>query len=270
VFVVSINWLTDRETWEDLMSVTESRMQEMTWPEIELAMRRGADTVVIVAAAHEQHGPHLPPGTDVFWGEELGLRLVLALGGRALLAPVIPFGPDEEMMGFPGTVSLGEETLVLVLRDICASYARHGFRNAILLSSHEGDYRAMTALGQETSDLRINVLVVDDIAGLVDAIYEAADKSGIEHEVAGAHSGEFETSLALAAFPAKVRADKLARGVLVDLARHPGFMRQDLRQVTPNGIIGDATRASQAQGNLYWNAVTQFVIGSVTPRLVGA
>ena len=242
-------------------------MQEMTWPEIDGAMRGGADTVIIVATSQEQHGPHLPMATDCYWGQELALRVGRALLGRALLAPVIPFGPNEEMMGFPGTVSLDEQTLISVLRDMCLSYARHGFKNAVLLSSHEGDFEALAQAGNEFVDLGIRVIAFDDLAGLLEVIHRVADSKGISHEVAGAHSGEFETSIMLAAYPEKVRWERAQKGVFADLNQHPDFFRQDLRKVTANGIIGDARQSTPEQGEAYWQALTSFMVDFIRRRL---
>jgi creatinine amidohydrolase len=247
--------------------MSEIRMQEMTWPEIERAMQQGADIVLIVATSQEQHGPHLPLGTDFFWGEELALRVGRAMNGRALLAPVIPYGPNEEMMSFPGTISLQKKTLLLVLRDMCASYARHGFKYAVLLSSHEGDFEALADAKKEFDGLGIEVIAFDDIAGLVEVIYRVADEHGIANEVAGAHSGEFETSLLLAAYPDKVRYELAEEGVLVDLSRHPDFFRQDMRAVTPNGIVGDARQSSSRQGEAYWEALTSFMVEFIHAQL---
>lgn len=238
-------------------------MQEMTWIEITQAMERGADTVIIVATAQEQHGPHLPMATDWYWGAELARRIANGLGERALIAPIIPFGPNEEMMGFPGTVSLRKETLIAILRDMCGSYARHGFKNVILLTSHEGDFEAITQAKAEFSDLAINVFAFDDLGKLVQAIQTTARDHGVDILAAGAHAGEFETSIMLSAYPGQVRVEQLAAGVQVDLSGQPNFFRQDLRKVTANGIIGDARPATAEQGERYWQAMTALIMNEL-------
>ncbi len=241
-------------------------MQDMTWPEIARAQRDRADTVIIVATAWEQHGPHLPAGTDAYWGTELARRVARALGGRALVGPVIPFGPNEEMMSFPGTVSLRKETLLAVLRDVCESYARHGFRHLVLLSSHEGDYAALSQVTRDLQDVDANLIVFDDLNALMGAVQGAARAGGVNIRVAGAHSGEFETSLMLAAYPDKVHMDRAEQGYMLDLTEQPDFFRQDLRRVTPNGIIGDARGATAEQGERYWQALTNLIAQYVESR----
>jgi creatinine amidohydrolase len=242
------------------MTISEYRMQEMTWYEIADAMQRDADTVIIVATAQEQHAPHLPMATDWYWGAELARRVALGLNGRALIAPIIPFGPNEEMMGFPGTVSLRAETLIAILRDLCESYARHGFRNAVLLTSHEGDFAPLAQARRELTDLPIHITAFDDMGELVRILQHTATTHGVDVLAAGAHAGEFETSLMLAAYPHLVRHEKVESGLRVDLTSQPDFFRQNLRLVTPNGMIGDATKATAEQGEHYWQALTQAIL----------
>ncbi len=63
-------------------------MEEMTWPEIKRAMQTGKNTVILVAASIEQHGPHLPTATDTIIGYALAEAVAKKLG-IALVAPVI-------------------------------------------------------------------------------------------------------------------------------------------------------------------------------------
>lgn len=240
--------------------MSELRMQDMTTVDIDAALQRGADTVIVVATAQDQHSAHLPMATDYYWGEELARRVAAELNGRALIAPIIPCGPNEEMMGFAGTVSLRPDTLVAVLHDMCASYARHGFRNAVLLTSHEGDFAPLTRAREVCAYLPMRIVAFDDLGALVSTVQHTARAHGVDVLAAGAHAGEFETSLMLAAFPEKVRVDALQAGLMIDLTQQPLFFRQDLRRVTPTGIIGDARAATAAQGERYWAALTAMIL----------
>jgi creatinine amidohydrolase len=68
------------------------RLFEMTRPEVEQAIAAGIDTVIVTFGSTEQHGLHLPLGTDSIWGEELGDRVARALG-NALLVPGVRIWP---------------------------------------------------------------------------------------------------------------------------------------------------------------------------------
>jgi creatinine amidohydrolase len=106
-------------------------MFEMTRPEIEQALAAGVDTVVVTFGSTEQHGLHLPLGTDSLWGEYLGHRVAQALGD-ALLAPGVRVGCSEHHLAFAGSLTLREETFAQVAADLCRSLAHHGFRNLVL------------------------------------------------------------------------------------------------------------------------------------------
>src|SRR5512144_2375166 len=86
-------------------------LAELTWPEVRELLDSGqADTAVIAVGATEQHGPHLPLGTDALLAQAIGERLASRLG-RALLAPTVTVGRSEHHLALAGTVSLTQETL---------------------------------------------------------------------------------------------------------------------------------------------------------------
>ncbi|MFZ4617868.1 MAG: creatininase family protein, partial [Rectinemataceae bacterium] len=121
---------------------TRFLIEEMTWPEIRAAIDAGADTIVIAVGAVEQHGPHLAEGTDSFMGESYAIEIAARLG-NALVAPVIRPGISPHHMGFPGTVTLRESTLVAIMEDYVASYVHHGFTRFQFFCSHGGNYEAV-------------------------------------------------------------------------------------------------------------------------------
>src|SRR5437867_13051932 len=66
-------------------------LEEMTWPEIDGALKRGADTVVVTVGAIEQHGPQIALASDAVVGDAIGPAVARGLG-RALVAPNIRVG----------------------------------------------------------------------------------------------------------------------------------------------------------------------------------
>ena len=55
-------------------------MEEMSWVEIQEAIKKGKTIVIVVSGSIEQHGPHLPTGTDTYLGYEIAGRAAVQLG----------------------------------------------------------------------------------------------------------------------------------------------------------------------------------------------
>ena len=242
------------------------RLDEMTWPEVKEALANGIDTVVVVAGATEEHGYHLPLGSDTMWGWEFGDRVARRLG-NALLAPVIPVGCSRSLMGFPGTMTVSESTLIDTVVEYCTSLAEHGFGRFVLISSHGGDFKpvreAAARLRAERDDLAFATALCD-MNEIVEVIYGTADRHGVKVEAAGAHSGEFETSVMLAVRPELVRMEKAEPGWVGDIrTAAPDFIEQDMDAISEVGVLGDPGPASAAMGESYLDDLVEGVVGSV-------
>ncbi len=105
--------------------------------------------VVVPVAATEQHGAHLPLGTDTIIIEAVVDRLDAAFDGRLLIAPTLAVGCSEHHMAFPGTLTLGHETFRRWVVDVVESVVRHGFRRILLLNSHGGNSAICGVLGEQ-------------------------------------------------------------------------------------------------------------------------
>lgn len=227
-------------------------LAEMTWPEVEAALAEGRDAALLVLGATEQHGPHLPLGTDTLLAEELARRLAQRLGCIAL--PVLPVGCSDEHLAFPGTLSLRTEVLVGVILDVARSLAHHGFHTLILVSAHGGNANALQRAAARVREEvpALEVIVPADLTTEVEAELQRAVAQGISPAVAGLHAGERETSRLLAVRPDLVRRSQAAPGYVGDMAAIlPRLMREGLRPVTPNGVLGDPTPADPQRGEAY-------------------
>ena len=238
------------------------RMYEMTRPEIEQAMANGVDTVVVTFGSTEQHGLHLPLGTDFIWGEELGDRVTRALG-NALLAPGVRIGCSVHHMDFCGSLTLQDDTFIHVVADICSSLAHHGFRHLVLIPTHGGNFRPLAqAVELVRKELpNANIIAFTDLNALMDEVFRVGAAHGVAPEEAGGHSGEHETSLLLAIRPDLVHmADARAGYVGDQLSIAPVVFKQGFRSVTENGVLGDPAKASVVNGQAYITALTDLMV----------
>lgn len=229
-------------------------IEEMTWPEIRAAMEAGADTIVIGVGAVEQHGPHLPEGTDACLAECYAIELARRLG-RALAAPVIRPGVSPHHMGFPGTITLRESTLVAIMEDYVESFVKHGFTRFQFFCSHGGNYdtvaRRVERFRRERPDCVF--LPESDLLEHLGEMNAVARADGIPPEAVGAHAGDSETSQMLACRPDSVRMDRAAAGYLgfFDGAAKERLFSGGTRALSEIGVLGDPRGSTAERGRRY-------------------
>ena len=105
------------------------------------------DTVILPVGSLENHGRHMPLGTDTLIPARIA-ELVTKLSDVAI-APILPYGSTEDIRGFAGTISLGNTLLKQVLSCICGQLYDTGFRHFIILNGHGGNNAAINEVGQE-------------------------------------------------------------------------------------------------------------------------
>ena len=108
-------------------------LPHMTWQEVEEALKT-TDMALIPVGSVEQHGKHLPLGTDIFAAIETAQ--LIAQKADIIVAPVSFLGYADYHMGFPGTMTLTPETFEAVLFEGVQSLARHGFSTSITKVIH--------------------------------------------------------------------------------------------------------------------------------------
>ncbi|TVR97124.1 MAG: mycofactocin biosynthesis peptidyl-dipeptidase MftE [Rhodospirillales bacterium] len=231
-------------------------MAEMTWPEVADAVAAGATTLILPLGANEQHGPHLPLGTDSYRAEALADRLARVIP-NALVAPTLPIGCSDEHHGFAGLLGLEHDTLAGVIVDCARRAAEWGVRHLVVVSAHGGNADALEIaalrLAHDLPNLRVTVL--GGGTALADAVLAVAAADGIPAAAVGLHAGEGETSEMLALRPDLVRMNRATAGCrdgLKDIM--PRLRRDGLRSVTSTGILGDATEACPDRGRRYLEA----------------
>lgn len=115
------------------------RLADMTWMEFAARIAGDNPIILIPIGATEQHGPHLPLGSDVVMPETIALMVAERIG--AIVAPPVCYGYKSQPKSgggnhFPGTISLDGGTLVALLRDLVNEFARNGARRIVLFDGH--------------------------------------------------------------------------------------------------------------------------------------
>ena len=229
------------------------RMSEMTRVDIQKALDKGFSTVVFSVGSNEQHAPHLPTCTDSLIGDVLANKVAGKLD-RALQAPSINVGCSAHHMVFPGAISLRPETLKSLIRDYCASLAKQGFKNIIVLPSHGGNFNAVREVTDELNQSLEGTKVVSytDLKGLLEFLAEFSSKHGVSAAESGAHAGESETSMVLAIRKDLVDMNHAEKGFVGSFEDKMDLMwNQGIKAVTKNGVLGDPRKAEADKGEEY-------------------
>ncbi|MEM7119058.1 MAG: creatininase family protein [Chloroflexota bacterium] len=245
--------------------MTKYFLFEMTRPEIEEALANGMKTAVCTFGSTEQHGLHLPMGTDSIWGEDLGHRIARGLGD-ALLLPGVRVGCSEHHMAFAGSLTLRKEIFIEVVRDICHSVARHGFEHLALIPTHGGNFAPLAeAVAQIQPELpALNLITFSDLRVFMDALVSVGAVHDLSPEVVGGHAGEHETSVILALRPDLVQMEQAEEGFVGDFRSIAAdIIAGGFEKVTPNGILGDPRPGTAVVGEEYMQAKTDLLVAYI-------
>ncbi|WP_070377806.1 mycofactocin biosynthesis peptidyl-dipeptidase MftE [Rhodococcus sp. WMMA185] len=208
-------------------------LADAAWPDIE----PGTSTVVVPVGSLEQHGPHLPLDTDTAIASAVGRALPGVLN-----APAIAYGASGEHEAFPGTVSLGSSALESLLVEYGRSACRWAER-VLFVNGHGGNgpalVKAVTLLRYEGRDVAWVPCVVPN---------------------ADAHAGRTETSMLLHLSPDRVKMSRAETGNKEPIASLlPRLREGGMVTVSANGVLGDPTGATAAEGEQFFSALVERV-----------
>jgi len=256
----------DKQTFKGIIPKS-LLLEELSTFEIADLVNRGYTTALVVLGSSEQHGPALPLITDAEHGKETCLRAAQKLG-NTLVGPVVPFGYSPQHLGFPGTISISEETLGSLIHDISESLVISGFKLIYFWISHaENTPTLVRAL--EKIENRWDGAYVTGLKNLHHYISKTwdcmADRIGIPKEIAGSHAGEIETSMMLAARPELVKMDFAQKGNQMpfdDIAE--SMMLNGMKSVSENGVLGDQRSGCSSNGTYYLEILADYLVNEIT------
>jgi len=197
-------------------------------------------TVIIPFGSVEEHGEHLPLGTDTMHVCEVCRMVSMEI--PVFVAPPVHYGLCKSTSQHPGTFTIQGTTLRLLTIDIVTSFYGHGLRNFILISGHAGKTHISMIIdsGEELinkfPDIQIAALTILDLK-LPDGLIETPGDS---------HAGELETSVIQFMYP------ELVKGTSPE--EYPHFPKHILvrnkLKYWKGGVWGNPKLASEEKGKI--------------------
>ena len=238
----------------------EIRLSHLTSPEVAALVKAGTDSIIIPVGGTEQSGPYVDLGKHNFRVRALTGMIARKLG-HVLVAPVIAYVPEGAIrhpsahMRFTGTISVPPAAFRAVLVGAARSFARHGFKNIIILGDH-GGYQS--DLRQVVADLNRRwakrpdhprALLVPQYYGTTQTTFvKTLRDHGLSPAEIGSHAGVNDTSLLMAVAPWAVRSAHLAD------SPPPGVAQ---------GVYGDPRKSSAALGQLGVDEIVKATVAAL-------
>ena len=233
-------------------------LADHAWPELGEYVADESVAVVPIGST-EQHGPHLPEGTDHMIADALA-RAAAARTGH-LCTPPLPIGVSSHHRQFPGTMWVEPP----IFRDFVESFSRnlayHGIDRFVYVNAHGGNVAHLREVGRRLHDdgtaYAIEWMWDESIPDLIDEVFETP----------GPHGGPKETAMIMHIANDLVREDRLEEardgGAVFDYDAervHGATTFYDAIENSPNGVFGDQTDATPEIGERLFEAATDQLV----------
>jgi creatinine amidohydrolase len=240
------------------MKFLSRKFENLTQPEIAKTLKENP-LVILPTGSVEQHGAHLPAGTDIFAAEAIAEEVARLMNG--LILPGGSVGVTPMHMPYESTISLSPNTYSNLIFDICNSAATHGAKQLLVINWHEGNIPALSITCERLHrEIGLSVLIAQ-------ACYVAAEMYG--SECGGlTHGGEIEALAVLSHRPELVHLDRISEasdhnfGSKMDKLRRTKAYQPiltDIRTIAPSGWYGKPEFATIEKGTKMLRAVSSAI-----------
>lgn len=227
-------------------------LHRMSWVEAREALHT-ARVGLLPVGSTEQHGPHLPLGTDHLTAAEVARRA--STRGGWIVLPTVPVGVSEHHRQFWGTLWVEPSVFRDYVVGIARSLASHGVRRLVLVNGHGGNTAALDETARKLRRENIFSYVFSWWRTIPEVIAETID-------VGGSHAGELETSAVLAFARELVVSDRYSDAAAASAPEwgkrlHGVEVGFDTRDFSLNGAVGDPSRATEDKGQKVLTAAAE-------------
>jgi creatinine amidohydrolase len=249
---------------------TESPPQARSWfhqpfEQIDATAGEAGSILVVPVGSVEQHGRHLPVGTDTMLVGSVAAETARRVPNEIplLVAPPVWSGHSPHHTSLGGTLSVQHRTLLTLLEDVCKTGMQYGFDGLAILNGHGGNKSTIGSLtstvGGTLTEAEVLGLTYFDLAAPYVDEYRESGTGGMSH------GGEFETSLMLHRYPALVGDDRPATlhsepydlGLQDMFDDGPASVYREFEAYSDSGAIGDPALATAAKGEALFDVVCE-------------
>jgi len=252
--------------------MSETSMNRLTWMEYQGRVRDERAPVFLPVGALEQHGPHLPLGTDAILSAAVAEGVAARTSG--LVAPALAYGYKSQPkcgggQHFPGTTSLDAQTLAHTIRDTVREFARHGVEKLVIVNGHyenqwfliEGIDLAMRELGKTPlTIMRLEYWDFFTSKTLAKAFPDGFPGYALEH------AAVLETSMMLHYHPELVRIDRIPNDPPADFPPYDIYPTRT-EWVPPSGVLSSAKAATKEKGTAIVEELNTLIAAAVKKEL---
>jgi len=237
-------------------------LSQLSWPEVVQGAARAGSTVVWPFGAIEQHGPHLPLGTDAIFAERVCTAVLERLPDDLPIwqLPTQSLGFSHEHRGFAGTLSLPPELLLGLVLAVGTDLAAAGFQRLVLLNGHGGQIALLEVAARQLHAAQPTLAVLPCFLwrgpeGISQRIPEPERQLGL-------HAGLAETSLMLHLAKDLVGPGRQADGTYQEPPEGWSLEGQApcawlTSELSTSGVIGDPAGASAELGQALFEGLVE-------------
>jgi creatinine amidohydrolase len=226
------------------------RLAELRWPEIAALVEAGESLCVLPVGATEQHGPHLPIGTDTMIATAL-CEAASARTGVPLLPTLWVSSSHAHTTAWPGTISLPPRDAIGVVVEIGSWVAASGFAKFLIVNAHAGNAGMLKVA---TEELRHQ-------ARIRPGLLHWFELEGVREKVT-ADAGDWHANAAETALMLHLHPELVDRAAIRDDADRTGdlVLSYTVRETSREGHTGAPSQATASDGAALFYAAVDGIV----------
>jgi creatinine amidohydrolase len=237
---------------------SEDILEEMNAVQVRKSVNKKT-VAILVFGACENHGDHMPFGSDFIVPIELAKR-VARKSHNVMVLPAMPFGVSLHHIAFKMTISLEPSTLIKVIEDLFRSLVKNGISRILVINGHDGNIPAIELAARSIKDRYPEVIIACMeawwmlVGEITKGLFEVWNGLG--------HGGEAETSAMLAVRPDLVEMNNAPEEIIPNL---PNNIRIyfNFNELTNTGATGAPMKASIQKGENALSALEDVLLSFV-------